>query len=230
MGYHLDFASVLTGQHLSWLVHGIAVTAELVTASWLLAFSLAIILVVIRMSGLKPAEWFVALFVEYHQNVPMLVQLLFWYFAVPELLPAKATLWINERDSELIFAIIALGLCISAYMSEALRSGIRAIPKTQYEAGRVLGLSYLGTMRYIIVPQAIKISAPPLVNYSLLLFKNSSLAMAIGVHELTYQSRLIENDTFRTFEVFTVATVIYLSISLLIMWVGQRFERRAPAH
>jgi polar amino acid transport system permease protein len=82
-------------------------------------------------------------------------------------------------------------------------------------------------MRYIVVPQAIRIAAPPLLNSSLLLFKNTSIAMAIGVHELTYQSRQIESDTFRTFEVFAVTTAIYLVISFIIMALGSIYERRA---
>ncbi len=136
----------------------------------------------------------------------------------------------NERNSEFILALLALSFCFAAYMSEALRSGLRAIPRTQYEAGRVLGFGYLRTMRYIVIPQAARIAIPPLVNYSLLLFKNTSIAMAIGVHELTYQSRQIESDTFRTFEVFAVATAIYLAISFLIMAAGSHCERRLRLH
>lgn len=227
MGTSLDFSSVLTGEHLRWLLNGLLVTVELTMATWLLAFVLAVILAVIRMTEFKPAEWFVSAYVEIHQNIPLLVQVMFWYFAMPELLPENARIWLNERNSEFILAWLALSFCFAAYMSEALRSGLRAIPRTQYEAGRVLGFGFLRTMRYIVIPQATRIAAPPLVNYSLLLFKNTSIAMAIGVHELTYQSRLIESDTFRTFEVFTIATTIYLAISFLIMAIGTVYERRA---
>lgn len=226
MAYSLEFSSVLSGEHLNWLIDGLIVTLELTVACWLIAFAWAIVLLILRNSTFKPAEWFVAVFVEVHQNVPLLVQILFWYFAVPELLPEAARDWINERNSEFILAMLAVAFCMSAYMSEALRSGLRAIPQTQYEAGRVLGFGYLRTMRYIVLPQAIKHAIPPLINYSLLLFKNTSIAMAIGVHELTYQSRLIENDTFRTFETFAVVTLIYLVISFLIMIAGAVYERR----
>lgn len=226
MAYSLEFSSVLSGEHLNWLIDGLIVTLELTVACWLIAFAWAIVLLILRNSTFKPAEWFVAVFVEVHQNVPLLVQILFWYFAVPEVLPEAARDWINERNSEFILAMLAVAFCMSAYMSEALRSGLRAIPQTQYEAGRVLGFGYLRTMRYIVLPQAIKHAIPPLINYSLLLFKNTSIAMAIGVHELTYQSRLIENDTFRTFETFAVVTLIYLVISFLIMIAGAVYERR----
>ncbi|WP_284777874.1 amino acid ABC transporter permease [Agrobacterium sp. lyk4-40-TYG-31] len=227
MGYSLDFGSVLTGEHLRWLLSGIFITVQLTIATWLLAFVIAVILAVVRMSGFKPAEWLVSAYVEIHQNIPLLVQVMFWYFAMPELLPESARMWLNERNSEFILAWLALAFCFAAYMSEALRSGLRAIPRTQYEAGRVLGFGFLRTMRYIVVPQAIRIAAPPLLNSSLLLFKNTSIAMAIGVHELTYQSRQIESDTFRTFEVFAVTTAIYLVISFIIMALGSIYERRA---
>lgn len=227
MGMSLNFSTVLSGEHLTWLLHGVLVTVELAIATWLLAFVIAIVLAVLRMSGYKPAEWFVATYVEIHQNIPLLVQVMFWYFAVPELLPEPARIWLNERNSEFILAFLALAFCFAAYMSEALRSGLRAVPKTQYEAGRVLGFGFLSTMRYIVLPQATRITIPPLVNYSLLLFKNTSIAMAIGVHELTYESRQIESDTFRTFEVFAVTTAIYLAISFVIMGFGTLYERRA---
>jgi len=226
MGYSLDFTAVLTGEHLEWLLSGIRLTAELFAGSWALAFLLAISLVILRNTGLKPVEWFVSTYVEVHQNVPLLVQLLFWYFAVPELLPEPARVWLNEHNSEFILSLLALSFCIAAYMAEALRSGLRAIPATQYEASRALGFGYLATMRYIVLPQAVRISLAPLINYTLLLFKNTSIAMAIGVHELTYQSREIENDTFRTFEIFAVATAIYLLCSFVIMAVGALSERR----
>lgn len=191
-----------------------------------MAFVLALILAVLRASGFRPAEWFVATFVEVHQNIPLLVQVLFWYFAVPELLPRAWQIWLVRNDSEFLLAMIALANCTAAYMSEALRSGLRAVPVTQYEAGRSFGFSFLQTMGYIVVPQAIRLSIPPLINHSLLLFKNTSIAMAIGVHELTYQTRQIDSDTFRTFEVFIVATALYLILSFLIMGLGNLVERR----
>lgn len=223
---NLDFASVLTGEYLDWLLSGLLVTLQLAAGAWALAFGLALVLSVIRATGWKPAELLVAAYVEVHQNIPLLVQMLFWYFAVPELLPEGARMWLNEHSSEFILALFSLGFCFAAYMSEAIRSGLRAVPRTQYEAGRVFGFGYLSTMRYVVVPQALRVAVPPLVNYSLLLFKNTSIAMAIGVHELTYQSRQIESDTFRTFEVFAIATAIYLFFSFVSMAAGTLYERR----
>lgn len=224
---NLDFSAVLTGQYIDWLLSGLKLTLMLAAGAWAIAFVLAVILAVLRATEWKPAVWLVSAYVEIHQNIPLLVQVMFWYFAMPELLPEGIRIWLNERNIEFLLAMIAIGLCFAAYMSEALRSGLRAVPRTQYEAGRAAGFSYLQTMRYVTVPQALRLSVPPLINYSLLLFKNTSIAMAIGVHELTYQSRQIESDTFRTFEVFIIATGIYLAFSFLIMALGNLYERRS---
>ena len=98
--------------------------------------------------------------------------------------------------------IIGLGLCQAAYFSEDLRSGLRAVPGGQEEAARALGHGRIGALRYVLMPQAIRNALPALVNHSVSLFKNSSLAMAIGVAELTHAVKEVENVSFRTFEVY----------------------------
>lgn len=226
MGYEFDFSSVLTEQYIDWLISGVRITLLLTASAWIIAFVMAVVLAILRATNFRPAVWLVAVFVEVHQNIPLLVQVLFWYFAMPELLPEAWRDWLVRNNSEFILAMIAIAMCTAAYMSEALRSGLRAVPVTQYEAGRSFGFNYLQTMSYIVVPQALRLSVPPMVNHSLLLFKNTSIAMAIGVHELTYQTRQIDSDTFRTFEVFLVATGLYLVLSFIIMFVGNLIERR----
>jgi His/Glu/Gln/Arg/opine family amino acid ABC transporter permease subunit len=207
------------------LLRGLAITLQLFACSWLVAFGLGLSLTVFRSSGLRGAQWLVATYVELTRNIPLLAQLLFWYFAVPALLPRAAQDWIERHDGEALLAIAALGFALAGYFSEAMRSGIRAVPRTQMEAGRALGFSYLATMRHIILPQALRHSIPPLVNITVLLFQNTSIALAIGVHELMYQTRAIVNDTYLTVEVFGVTTVIYLAGSALLTFVGRSFER-----
>jgi polar amino acid transport system permease protein len=168
----------------------------------------------------------VAAYVEWHQNVPLLVQIFFWYFGVPALLPRGLQAWVNHHDSEFVFSSIAVGLCLAAYISEDLRGGIRSIPHAQVEASRALGLSYLQAFRLVILPQAARIALPMLVSHTVLLFKNTSLAMAVGAAELTYVTREIESNTFRTVEVYLFATAVYLGVSLLIMTAGGALERR----
>jgi polar amino acid transport system permease protein len=223
---HLDFGAVLHGQYLTWLINGALQTIYLFGAAWIAAMLLALMLVSLRALELRPLEWLIAAYVNYHRNVPGLVQIFVWYFGVPELLPSWITNYINDHNGEFIFALIALSLNAAAYMSEDLRSGLRSVAGTQMEAARALGLSYAQTMRDVLLPQAVRVSVPPLINQSLSLFKSTSLAMAIGVAEMTYASRQIENETYRTFETFALASVFYLVMSWAIMALGAYYNSR----
>ncbi len=218
--------SLLDASQYQLLVSGMVVTLQLFLVSWVMAFTIAVLLVVVRAANLAPCRWLVDAYVEYHRNVPLLVQVLFWYFGMPELLPEGFRLWLYQHNAEMSLAAIALALGSAAYIAEDIRSGLRAIPGTQFEAARALGASYLQCMRFVIVPQAVRISIPPLVGRALLLFKNTSVAMAIGVMELTYQAREIENETYRTFATFGAATIMYLLGSFLIMLIGSRIYAR----
>jgi polar amino acid transport system permease protein len=208
------------------LVHGVQMTILVFAGSWLLAMSLAAMLLAVRMLPSRVAEAGVASYVSYHRNVPTLVQLMFWYFGIASLLPPDVQFWLADHNSEAVFAVIALGLCQAAYFSEDLRSGLRAVPKGQWEAARALGHSFVGAMRWVLMPQAVRNAGPAIVNHTVSLFKNSSLAMAIGVAELTHVIKEIESRTFRTFEAYLLGTLIYLACTLLLMAAGAWLERR----
>ncbi|HSV53218.1 MAG TPA: amino acid ABC transporter permease [Burkholderiaceae bacterium] len=208
------------------LVKGLQMTLKIAAGSWLLAMAVALVLLTVRLTPSRLAERFVAAYVSYHRNVPTLVQVMLWYFGIFSLLPDGLQTWLSEHNAEALLSIVALGLCQAAYFSEDLRSGLRAIPSGQTEAARALGHGYISSMRHVILPQAVRNAVPALVNHSVSLFKNSSLAMAIGVTELTHAVKEIESQSFRTFEAYFVATVVYLGFSLLIMAVGAWLDRR----
>jgi polar amino acid transport system permease protein len=226
MKHDFDLATVLQGEYAELIVKGIETTLQLALFAWLLAMALALLLVTVRLTGNKLADRLVAGYVSYHRNVPTLVQLMLWYFGVPTLLSESTQLWLANYSTEYLFSVIALGLCQAAYFCEDIRSGLRAIPAGQTEASRALGLGYVRSMRYVILPQGVRNCLPSLINHTVLLFKNTSLAMAIGVVELTYATREVENYTFRTFESYLVATVFYLVFSLLLMGLGALLARR----
>lgn len=221
-------AILLNPEFSAMLLKGVRLTLQVAAGSWLLAMSLALVLLVVRLMPSRVAQQAVAAYVSYHRNVPTLVQLMLWYFGISSLLPGELQGWLSEHNGEALFAIIALGLCQAAYFSEDLRSGLRSIPDGQTEAARALGHGYLSSMRFVILPQAIRNAVPALVNHSVSLFKNSSLAMAIGVAELTHAVKEIESQSFQTFEAYLVATVLYLAFSLLIMgggaWLSKRYS------
>lgn len=222
----LDFSVLLRDDAPQMLLHGIVLMLELTALAWILAMVLGTLLALVRMTRSQVAQAAVAGWVEYHQNVPMLVQIFLWYFGISTLLPGGAQIWLNQHGGEFAFATISVGLATSAYMSESLRGGIRAIPASQVEAARALGLTFLQSFRHVIFPQAFRISLPTLINHTVLLFKNTSLAMTIGVAELTYATRELESRSFRTVETYLFATVVYLALSLLIMGLGSLAERR----
>jgi polar amino acid transport system permease protein len=226
MGYELKFGVVLSGRYLELLQKGLITTLELFIICWCCAIVLAVLLTLIRATPFKPLQYLVAGYVEYHRNVPLLVQLFVWYFGMPALLPRSVNVAINAYNAEMVFAIIALSFFSAAYMSEDFRSGLRSIPKAQTEAARGMGFGFVASMRWILLPQAWRISLPALLNQTLQLFKATSLAGVIGVAELTYQARDIEDKTFRVFEAFGVVTLIYLLISFAMMFASVVLARR----
>jgi polar amino acid transport system permease protein len=213
--------------YLALILHGLTVTAKLFAISWICAVLLACVLTGVRATGDRWMEGLIAGFVEYHRNVPGLVQIAVWYFGVPQMLPADLQLWVNRHDGEFILSCIALTLYAAAYMSEDLRSGMRSLPKGQFEAARSLGMTYVKALRHVLLPQAIRAALPPLVNQSLSLFKATSLAMTVGVAELMHATMQIENETYRTFEAFVIASVLYLAVSWTLMAAGSYASRRS---
>lgn len=226
MSIFSGFTSLLQGDYLTLFLGGIFVTLQLFFISGILAFLLGCVLMGIRLIPGNAGNMVVSTFVEYHRNVPSLVQLFVWYFGVPQLLPTSLQDWINGHGGEVIFAIIALTLNAAAYISEDLRSGFRSLPQGQTEASRALGISYVQTLRKILIPQAMTASAPSLVNQALVLFKSTALAMAIGAAEMMYITRQIEGETYMTFQTFAVASLFYLAGSWLIMALGALWQRR----
>lgn len=224
-----DLSFLLEDGYLKLFRDGVLTTLRLFVVSGLLSIVVGVTLTTLRALPVKLFKGFVIVVVEYHRNVPVLVQILVWYFGVPQLLPAGMRDWINAGNTEFFFASVALALNAGAFISEDLRSGLRAIPHTQQEAAWSIGLTYLQSFRYVILPQGIRVALPALLNQALLLFKNSSLAMAIGVHELLYRTRQIDNLTFRTFDVFLVATILYLIGTLALMALSEHFAKRRAA-
>ncbi|EWY36192.1 ABC transporter permease [Skermanella stibiiresistens SB22] len=223
-----DLVAVLTNPEFrAMLLGGLVMTFVVAVGSWCLAMGLAITLLVVRLVPGRVTEWLVGTYVAYHRNVPTLVQLMLWYFGISSLLPDGLQMFLTDNNGEAVFAIVALGLCQAAYFSEDLRSGLRAVPPGQTEAARALGHGFIGTMRHVLMPQALRNALPSLINHSVSLFKNSSLAMAIGVAELTHAVKEVENQSFQTFEIYLIATIAYLVCSLAIMAVGAVLSRQA---
>ena len=219
------------GQHtwLMTLVNGLGWTLVTAVCAGVIAIVLGSIVGVLRTT---PHKWVVRLgnaYVEMFRNVPLLVQLFLWYFVLPELLPkgigdllkSMAPPW-----GSFVPAVIGLGFFTSARVAEQVKAGIQALPRGQSMAGTALGLTLPQTYRYVLLPMAFRIIMPPLTSETMNLIKNTSVALTIGLIELTAAARSMQEFTFQVFEAFTAATVIYIIVNLITVNVMRWFEKR----
>ena len=217
-----------SGEYHDWLVQGLILSLQLTAASFVLALPFGALVALMRSSPNRVLQSVGAIIVESIRNVPLLAHLLFWYFAFPELLPESAREVLYANNPEVVCAVIALTLYAGVHMAEDIRSGIRAVPAAQLEAARSLGLGRFAAMRLVLMPQAIRISVPPLLSQTVNLWKDTSVATVIGAAELMYQAARVETSSFRSVEAFTFATLAYLTVSLLISFAAWLFQRRYP--
>ena len=176
-----DLSLLLTGPYHDMLVKGLTLSLTLLALTLACALPLSLLLALLRLSPSRTLNAIAWTYVELIRNVPLLAHMLFWYFGAPELLPESTREWLYSHDFETIAALCALTLYTSAYMAEDIRSGIRAVPAVQQEAGRALGLGFLTTMRLVVLPQALRVTVPPLISQTLNLWKNTSIATVIGL-------------------------------------------------
>lgn len=232
MNYNWDWSILVTEPYLGWLVAGLGWTIAVSILAWILAFSLGSLLGIMRTTSLPILRGIGTLYVEIFRNIPLLVQFFLWYFVFPEVVPHDWGMWLKREMPmpEFTTAIIALGLYTASRVCEQVRSGIESIGVGQVSAARALGLTEWQAMRYILVPVAYRRIIPPLTSEFLTIFKNSSLALTIGVIELTAVTRQIEEYTFQGFEAFTAATVIYSLITFMVMGIMRQIERRSRVH
>ena len=232
MNYNWDWSILVTEPYLGWLVAGLGWTIAVSILAWILAFSLGSLLGIMRTTSLPILRGIGTLYVEIFRNIPLLVQFFLWYFVFPEVVPHDWGMWLKREMPmpEFTTAIVALGLYTASRVCEQVRSGIESIGVGQVSAARALGLTEWQAMRYILVPVAYRRIIPPLTSEFLTIFKNSSLALTIGVIELTAVTRQIEEYTFQGFEAFTAATVIYSLITFMVMGIMRQIERRSRVH
>ena len=223
-----DVQMLLHGQYHEMLVAGFKMSLQYLFFAFWIALPLGLVIALLRLSPLKPLRWLGASFVEVVRSIPLLAHMLFWYFAVPELLPASWREALYAGPVESICAVVALGVYTAAYMAEDIRSGIRAVPAVQMEAARALGLGYMRTLRLVILPQAFRLTVPPLISQTLNMWKGTSIATVIGAAEMMYQAGQVESQSFRSFEAFAFASAAYLAVSLLISFAALWFQRRYP--
>ena len=200
------------------LLIGAGVTVQITVLSTAIGFVIGLIVGVARISNLRVLRMLAEVYVEFFRGTPLLVQIFLFYFALPVIT--------GQRIDPFIAAISACGINSGAYVAEIFRAGIQSVDDGQMEAGRSLGMTWLQTMRYIIVPQAFKRVIPPLGNEFIAMLKDSSLVSVIGFEELTRRGQLIIAKTYGSFEIWMSVAVIYLVMTLTISRFVAYLERR----
>jgi len=179
-----------------------------------------------------PQLWVVRLgdaYVEIFRNVPLIVQMFLWFFVAPELLPRGLGDWIKQVPppwGSYVPAVLCLGIYTSVRIAEQVKSGINSLARGQRMAGTALGLTLAQTYRYVVLPQAFRIILPPLTSESMNIVKNSSVALTIGLLELTGRARAMQEFSFKVFEAFAAATVIYLLTNLVVVFAMRALEKQ----
>jgi glutamate/aspartate transport system permease protein len=230
MNPDIFFAMALDGDTPWWemLLSGLEFTLAVSALAWLLAMVVGSLVGVARTTGLT---WLVRAgdaWVELFRNIPLIVQFFIWYFVLPGLfLPIKV--WVTALDPtehQFVTSVLCLGLFTSARIAEQVRAGLQALPVGQRMAGLALGLTEWQTYRYVRLPMAFRIIIPPLTSDTMSLIKNTSVAYSIGLTELFFRTREMGELTFRYFEAFAAATVIYVVIAMVANRVMAFVERR----
>ncbi len=215
----LDFS--ILGDYLGLFRSGLWVTVEFTALSLVVGFILGFLLALLKVStskALYPLRVFANIYTAIFRGTPQLVQLFIVYYATPQLF--------NYVIPELQAAVLCFGLNSAAYISESLKGGIQGIDRGQYEASKAMGIGYTRTMIFIILPQALRVTLPALVNETISLLKGSSLVSTIGVMDLMRASQRTVSATFRAFEPYIFVAGIYFVMVALLTWLSQFLERR----
>ncbi len=212
---------------------GIVITLTLTIVSFFLVLFVGLAGGLGRLSKNRLLRGVTTLYVEIVRGIPLLVQLLYWYYAFPSIVRALGTslgipAMADYRANAIGTAILGMTFCYGAYMTEIYRAGIQSIPKGQLEAARSLGMSYFQAMRHIILPQAVRVILPPVGNEFISLLKDSSLASVVAVTELTRRGREFMAATYMPIETWTMVGLLYLIMTLfasrLVAWSERRMQ------
>src|ERR1700756_2858457 len=216
-----------TGTYLDLLLSGLVLTIKTSMLAWIIALAFGSIVGVLRTLPSKLANLIGFAYVEFFRNMPLLVQLFLWFFVLPELLPRAWGLWLKQLPHAPFYtAAIGIGLFMSARVAEQLRAGISALPRGQKQAATALGLTTGQAYIYVLLPIAYRIIMPPLTSEFLSTIKNTAVAIAIGLLELTGQARAMQEFSFQVFEAYAAATVMYLLINIVVVTAMRYIERR----
>lgn len=214
--YHFNFAAVWRYADKLW--DGLLLSLQLALLSIVIGMFIGLVLALIQIDGPRWARPLIRTYVEVVRNVPLLLLVYLVFYGIPSAVDLR-------YDAQTSF-VLTLAIYSGAYLVEVMRAGLESVPKGLIEAGKAIGLTPAGILAQVRLPLALRISLPSLSNTYVSLFKDTSIASAIAVPELAYGMRWIETQTFRTVEVYLLATPIYLVTSYAILLLLRLVERR----
>lgn len=214
--YSFNFNAVLNNK--GYLLGGVVLTLEVMAISFIIAFIIGLLIAALRISKSRLLNIPATLYVEVCRNTPALVQLIWIFYCLP--------IFTGIDIDPISSSVIALALNAGAYMAEDFRAGIQSVDKGQIEAARSLGMSYPQAMVKVVLPQAIRILVPPLINHAVSLMKWSALVSVLGVADLTYRAQLLSTQIFRPIEIFTSIGIAYFIMSMILSYTVRILEKR----
>ena len=215
------------GTYMDALLAGLGWTIATSLLAWIVALALGFVVGTVRTLPGRGAPMLGNAYVELFRNIPLLVQMFLWYFVVPELLPVAIGDWLKSMpNASFITAVLCLGFYTSSRVAVQVSAGIHALPRGQLMAGRALGLTLPQTYRFVLLPMACRIVIPPLTNEFINVVKNSAVALTIGLMELTASARSMQEFSFQVFEAFTMATLLYVGVNIVVVNVMRVIENK----
>lgn len=216
--------------YLDWTLLGLRLTAMLSLSSWVIAFLWGSMMGIFRTYPNRALYAISTVYVEVFRNVPLLVQLMIWYFVIPELVPASLGGWFKQLDpflQQFLAAMLCLSFFTGARICEQVRAGIESLSKGQKAAGLALGFSMRQTYNNVLLPMGFRIIVPPLSSEMVNLVKNSAVASTIGLLELAAMGRQLVDYTAQAYESFTAVTFLYVALNLVILGFMRWVEEKA---
>jgi len=227
LAYNFDWGVLWRQPYGEWLLQGLWLTIQLGCLAWVIALSLGILFGTLRSVQFLPLKIIGTVYIEIFRNVPFLVQLFFWFYAGPMLFGQTLQFKINSISGlNYWVAVVALGLYTASRVGEHVRAGFASIGHGQYDAVLSTGMTPLQMYWHVIIPHALRLVIPPLTTEFLTIFKNSSVAMTIGVAETTFMSYKIDEQTFHGLEATTGAMAIYLVLGMTVVKLMDFIETR----
>ena len=229
---------VSTGEpsnYLDWLLAGLYNTVVVGLLAIVIALAIGTLMGILRTVPNKRLTSIGTVYVAVFRNVPVIVQLFAWYFVMPEVVPRRLGTWFKELPSNtqmLTASVLCIGLYMGARVCEHIRSGIGTLPRGQRAAALALGLTLPQAYRYVLLPVAFRVAIPPLSSEFVNVFKNSAVASTIGLLDLSAQSQQVSEYTAHPYESFIVATLIYVTINMIVMFSMRFLEKslRLPGY